>query len=194
MNLPFRLAAAAACCCVTVLFTGCALSRFSGQASQKAELSPVLPAPSRQPSAADSLLTDLARLQALPPAELARQREAARDTFERDPALFRRSHYLMTIFVGASSPADDERLLALVEPLLQSTDDATRVFGNIVQNAAATRKRIRDEATQVQRNRIHAANRRDDREPEVRLLKQRVEDLEKQLVAIKSIDRSLTRR
>ena len=153
-------------------------------------------APIKIASAADSLVAELARLQAMPPAALATVKESARDAFERDPADFRRVFYALTLFVAPSSPADDDRLLAIVEPLIISgkpVEEAARVVVALALANAVARKKIRDEAI-LQRNRVAAAGKRDDREAENRVLKQRVDELEKQLVALKSINRSVTSR
>jgi hypothetical protein len=65
MILPFRNPAAAVWCCSLILMTGCALA-------PKTIAAPVVAAkPVSQASAADSLLADLARLQSIPPVELA---------------------------------------------------------------------------------------------------------------------------
>lgn len=67
------------------------------------------------------------------------------------------------------------------------------MVASLAQTNAVARKTIRDEATQ-QRNHVAATSRRDDREAENRMLKQRLEELDRQLVALKMIDRSVTRR
>jgi polyhydroxyalkanoate synthesis regulator phasin len=101
----------------------------------------------------------------------------------------------MTIFVAPMSPNDDDRLLTLVEPLVnpnQATDETSRAVGLLAQAGAASRKKIREDATTARRPNV--ITKRDDREPEVRALKQRVNELEKQLLALKSIDRSVAQR
>jgi len=186
MNRPLTLICSAALLAVT----GCATVAPPSIPATTA------PAPVSVASAADSLVAELARLQGMPPAALATVKESARDAFERDPADFRRVFYALTLFVAPSSPADDDRLLAIVEPLILSgkpVEEAARVVVALALANAVARKKIRDEAIQ-QRNRAAAAGKRDDREAENRALKQRLEELEKQLVALKSIDRSVTSR
>jgi sirohydrochlorin ferrochelatase len=189
LHMPTHVTTITILLLAVLLSSGCALQ-------PPAPVAVSIPAPIvREPSAAERLLTELARLQRLSPAALAETREAAREVFERDPAMFRRMQYAMTIFVAPTSPGDDDRLLGLVEPVLNTTqavDEASRVVALLAYTSAASRKKIRDDATTVRRTNVTA--KRDDREPEVRALKQRVDELEKQLLALKSIDRSVSHR
>jgi hypothetical protein len=191
-RLP-QLPHAALLAALVLMISGCAL-----QPPAPVQVSSPAAAP-REPTAAEHTLAELSRLQRLSPAELAQTRDAAREVFERDPAMFRRMQYAMTIFVAPMSPSDDDRLLTLLEPILnQATppDDTNRVLALLAQTSAAARKKIRDDAVTARKTNVVAKrdDRRDDREPEVRALKQRVEELEKQLLALKSIDRSVTHR
>ena len=87
----------------------------------------------------------------------------------------------------------------MVEPLVATGNDqetATRVFAQMMLHTASSRKKLREEIA-ILRSRsasVAAAYRRDEREPEMRTLRARIDDLEKQLAAMKSIDRSVTRR
>jgi hypothetical protein len=174
----------------TIIFAGCALQP------------PVPPAPVPAPvavkprSAADDLLAEISRLQKMSPSELAQTRESAREIFERDNATFRRMFYALTIFVAPMSSADDDRLLGLLEPVVNRrvpTEDADQTVAQLAYNATLARKKARDDAA-ASRPKTTVVGRRDDREPEVRALKSRVEELEKQLLALKSIDRSVSHR
>ncbi len=152
-------------------------------------------------SAADEAISAIQTLQNITPAELLTAKESAREMFERDPVAFRRMRYVLALFVSPPTPADDDRLLALVEPMVSSTEfrqTADGIIAVVVQQSAAARKKLRDDAA-LQRSRANSvaagnASKRDDRETEVRSLRTRVEDLEKQLAAMKSIERSVTRR
>jgi hypothetical protein len=138
------------------------------------------------------------------PAALSAEKEAARDAFERDPVQFRRTRYLLALYASPASVADDEKLTALLDPVITATQDDNNLglitMANLMQQALNTRKKLRDEINQVNKRLAVAtasANnnaKRDDREPELRLLKLRVEELEKQIAAMKSIDKSVTRR
>lgn len=180
------------CSCGLLLLAGCATTQAPVVVQEA--LAPL----ARPASASELALAELARLQTLPPQEAALAREVAREALEREPSPARRGQYLMTLLVAPASPADDDRATALADATLNSAttdNDVQRtltVLATMARENAATRKKLRDELAQ-QRGRV-VNPKRDDREPEVRALKQRVDELEKQLVAIKSIERSVSRR
>ncbi len=181
-----------------MLLTGAGLVFFAGCALTTPPVTTPAPAPVvvKSRSAADDLLTEIARLQKLSPGELAQTRDAAREVFDRDNATFRRMFYALTIFVAPVSPSDDERLLVLLEPIVSrrvATEDADLIVAQLAYNTTLARKKLRDDAA-ASRPKTTVVGRRDDREPEVRALKSRVEELEKQLLALKSIDRSVSHR
>jgi hypothetical protein len=146
----------------------------------------------RVPSTADELILELGRLQALPPAQLLVERERAREHLERDGSASAQRHYVLTHLVAPVSPQDDERLLSMAERPDLVTDVSLRVLLAVARESAQARRKLREEIA-APKPRVAVA-RRDDREPEVRALKQRVEELEKQLAAIKSIEKSVARR
>jgi hypothetical protein len=151
-------------------------------------------------SAADALMQSLRELQNMPPAALVAEKDVAREVFERDPVQFRRLRYLLALHVAPASATDDAQLLSIVEPLLNATTDdndlSIKTMALQMQLVANSRKKLREEIASIRSRTANVAanNKRDDREPEVRVLKQRIEELEKQIAAMKSIDRSVTRR
>jgi hypothetical protein len=195
--------------CLRGLWLALWLTWLSGCALQPTN-TPVATAPAvinTTPSASPTEVTirELRRLQLMTPAQLAMARDAAREQFERDPAEFRRIQYALTVLASPISMADDERLAGLIEPLLMNAaNDVNPTKANSAENVAAlalaavtlqnlqSRRKMREETNLRQRTQVAA--KRDDREPEVRALKARVEELEKQLVALKSIERSVNRR
>jgi hypothetical protein len=180
-----------------LIISGCAVDGNRAPINRE-----ITPPAAPQISAADELIAELMRLQAMPAAELISIRDAARDAFERDPAPFRRTRYMLALHASPASAADDERLLMLVEPIVAAaptstngTNAATTALAITIQQAALSRKRLREEIIATRTRAANAANKpRDDREPEIRALKIKIEDLEKQLAALKSIERSVTRR
>lgn len=174
--------------------SGCAIDH----AAQRAV--PVAASAVAKASAADALIQSLRELQNMPPAQLVAEKDVAREAFERDPVQFRRLRYLLALYAAPASATDDAQLLNIVEPLLIATaDDSDLSIKTMVlqmQQVANSRKKLRDEIASIRSRTINVAanNKRDDREPEVRALKQRIDELEKQIAAIKSIDRSVTRR
>ncbi len=152
-------------------------------------------------SAADETISAIQTLQNLTPADLQTAKESAREMFERDPVAFRRMRYVLAMFVSPPTPADDDRLLALVEPMIGSAEfrqTADGIIAAVIQQSATARKKLREEMAQqrLRANTVVAgsASKRDDRDAELRSLRAKVEDLEKQLAAMKSIERSVTRR
>jgi hypothetical protein len=152
------------------------------------------------PSAAESLMQAIRELQNMTPAALAAEKDIAREAFERDPVQFRRLRYLLALNVAPATATDDDKLLSVVEPLLNTTTDdndlSIKTIAQQIREVALSRKKLRDEVANIRsRNaNISANSKRDEREPEVRALKLRIEELEKQIAAMKSIDRSVTRR
>lgn len=166
----------------------------------------VVAAPQAAPAntAADALINAIRTLQNMTPAALSAEKEAAREIFERDPAQFRRVRYLLALYVAAATAADDDKLSQLLEPVLGATqndnDLSLSTLVNLMQQAVSARKKLRDDINQINRRLALATasannnSKRDDRDAESRVLKLRVEELEKQLAAMKSIDKSVTRR
>jgi hypothetical protein len=177
------------------LLNGCAVNNTAQRLAAVAPL-PVVAAP----SPADSLVQALRELQSMAPTALAAEKDIAREAFERDQVQFRRLRYLLALYVAPATAADDDKLLSVVEPLLNTTADdndlSIKTTAQQIRDVALSRKKLREEIANIRSRStsIAANNKRDDREPEVRVLKLRIEELEKQIAAMKSIDRSVTRR
>lgn len=175
--------------------SGCAVDNTAQRVAPVAA-SPVV----ATPSAAESLMQTIRELQNMTPATLAAEKDIAREAFERDPVQFRRLRYLLALNAAPATATDDDKLLSAVEPLLNTTTDdndlSIKTIAQQIREVALSRKKLRDEVANVRsRNaNITANSKRDEREPEVRALKLRIEELEKQIAAMKSIDRSVTRR
>ena len=177
------------------LLGGCAVDNTAPRVAS------VTPSPvAAKPSATDPLLRSIRELRNMTPTALAAGKDVAREAFERDPVKFRRLRYLLALNVAPATAVDDDRLISVVEPLLNTfTDDNDLLIKTIaeqIREAALSRKKLRDEMASIRsRNANTAANsKRDDREPEMRTLRLRIQELEKQIAAMKSIDRSVTRR
>jgi hypothetical protein len=156
-------------------------------------------------SDAELLVSYMRSLQTQPATELATTRDIAREAYEREPSIYRRARYLLTLAAQSTSATDDDRILSLTDNAPNSNtayntsarEAAAITLVVFIQQQALARKRLRDElATTRSRAATLAAGsqRREDREAELRTLRLRIEDLEKQLAALKSIDRSVTRR
>ncbi len=186
---------------ISALLIASLLSACAYDVAKPSANATLAPAAMARTSPADDAILAIQTFQNMTPAALFAARESARETFERDPAVFRRVRYMLALFVSPPTAADDDRLLALLEPLLlsgemrQSTDGTIATF---VQHSVAARKKLREELV-LQRSRANNtaagnASRREDRDAEIRTLRTKVDDLERQLAAMKSIERSVTRR
>jgi hypothetical protein len=199
MALPAHRAAIAVYICLLSQLIGCAHLH-----------TPIAPAPaptaaaSPPPlaiSAADRTLRELTALYALPAAELVSVRDTAREAFERDNTEARRLRYLLTLIASTPSPSDDDRIISLaahwlMTPPPAAAEDNTRALVTFAEQAALERKRLRAEQAglRARNTALQQTARRDERDAELRALRTRIEDLEKQLLVMKSIDRSVARR
>ena len=195
------------------LLAACALE------PKRAEPPPALlvvqPAP---PSETDQILTYMMQSRKLEAREFAAEREQLKAVLQTDKSEFNRVKLALLI---ASAPApltpataaahllagasDDAELIALLEPLVNSTgasgaDGSTisqnteiRALSMLIYGIAQDRKKLRDQWRESQA-RVAALRRDDTKEVEARALRARVEELEAKLEALKSIDRSVNRR
>ena len=160
-----------------------------------------------QPSEAELLLTYVLQARLLLPAEFALEKDRMRAEFVAEKS--NRKRVKLAILMALSPPvlapvaaaAEDGELLALIEPLaysanasLASTEPALRAIATLLLSAAQNRKhlreQLRDTLTRSQANRREEVN----AQSEARILRIQVEDLEKKLNALKSIERSVTSR
>ena len=170
----------------------------------------VQPAP---PSELDQLFTYMTQMRTLDTREFAVERERIRNAFQADKSEFNRIKLaLLLASIPASSlpsPAsanaiDDSDIVALLAPLVYNTGASTtipptaqqagiRALAMLMHGMAQDRKKLRDQWREAQA-RVNAMRRDDSREVEARALRARVEELERNLAALKSIDRSVNRR
>jgi hypothetical protein len=110
------------------------------------------------PSAAESLMQAIRELQNMTPAALAAEKDIAREAFERDPVQFRRLRYLLALNVAPATATDDDKLLSVVEPLLNTTTDdndlSIKTIAQQIREVALSRKKLRDEVANI-RSRKH---------------------------------------
>ena len=165
----------------------------------------VRPAP---PSAADQLLSYVAKMRALETREFAAERESARHQFLRDRSDFNRIKYalmLALVPVATSSVSipvaqDDGELVSLLEPLIAGSggagtpvDAEVGALATLLYGVVSDRRKLREQLRDTQA-RLALAKKDDTRDAEARALRARVEELETKLNALKSIDRSVNRR
>ena len=162
----------------------------------------VQPAP---PSEAEQLLAYAAKLRRMDRREFTVERDQLRANVLKDrsdpvQAQFNRIKYalLLSLAVSAGTGAsDDAELIGTLEPIVGavgfSADNELRVIANLIYVAAQERRKLREQLRESHA-RIALARREDNRDAEIRALRAKVEELEKNLNALKSIDRSVNRR
>ena len=176
------------------------------------------PAP---PSEADQLLLYILQTRKLDAREHVAERDQVRNAFQAEKTEYNRVKLAVLL---ASTPAslpsptpatisastsDDTELIALLEPLARDTATSTteagtkekkdesrmevRALATLLYGMAQERKKLRDQWREAQ-TRLNALRKDDTKDAEARALRARVEELERNLVALKSIDRSVNRR
>ena len=184
-----------------VAFAGCALpARFAlPERASKISVS--------QLSEADQLLAYALQAGLLLPADFLLEKERARAEFIADKSSYKRVKLAMLIALSppastsAAATADDSEIQGLVEPIAfntnpaQASDEpAVRGIAALLLSAAQERKRLREQLRDTMLR--SQANRRDEisAQTEARILRTQVEELEKKLSALKSIERSVNSR
>lgn len=170
------------------------------------------------PSETDQLLAYLMQTRKLDGREFVIEREQMRNAFQTEKTEFNRVKLALLVasapasLVSSSATAnlnanasDDTELIALLDPLVNNTGAATadtstpakktelRALAMLMYGIAQDRKRLRDQWREAQA-RVNALRRDDTKDAETRALRARVEELERKLAALKSIDRSVNRR
>ena len=160
---------------------------------------------SAPPSEAEQLLAYAAKLRRLSPREFTVERDQLRANVLKDrsnpaQAQFNRIKYALLLTVAVSlgtSASDDAELIGTLEPIVGtagfSADNELRVIANLIYSMAQERRKLRDQLRETNA-RIALAKREDNRDAEIRALRAQVEELEKNLQALKSIERSVNRR
>ena len=144
--------------------------------------------------------------------------ERSRNAFQGDKSEFNRVKLALLLVPVPASPlasaasanaTDDGDLIALLEPLVRNTAASAaasmavipvpvapvgmRALAMLLYGMAQDRQKLREQWREAQ-VRLNAMRRDDSKEVEARALRARVEDLERKLAALKSIDRSVNRR
>ena len=168
-------------------------------------------------SASDALQTLLLQAKKMTPAELAIEREKTRAEFSADKSDANRIKLALLLTLtapgnasAAALAADDAELTSLVEPVATSAGMTTvvgssnteprtseaelKVLALLIQGNVQERKRLREQAREAQARTQVARADLTKSEQEARILRTKVEELETQLAALKSIERSVTSR
>lgn len=166
-------------------------------------------------SASDALQTFLLQAKKMAPAELAIEKEKVRAEFNGEKSEFSRIKLALLLTVpgpsnasAATLAAEDAELAALVDPLAsaagavassnstdsRSSESELKVLALLIQANVQERKRLREQARDALSRAQVARADSTKTEQEARILRTKVEELEKQLAALKSIERSVTSR
>jgi hypothetical protein len=175
------------------------------------------------PSVSDRLLQYMVQIRKLGPTDLLAERERARTDFALDRSEFNRLKLALTLALPTlpnsttnpaggqvltvptpTSAAEDNEVIALTEPITAASNAANglatepemRALAMLIQGLAQDRKRVREQTREIQTKAI-AKGREEGSvasQQEARILRLRVEELEKQLTALKSIERSVNTR
>ncbi len=199
--------------CLSTSLTGCVLEPTKVDRTPPPE-SAIIMQPTI-PSASDALASFLLQAKKLAPAELLLEKEKARVDFNTEKSELNRIKLaiLLALPAAANTPAatlaaDDAELAVLIDPIAsgaasnasggsaetRAAESEIRVLGLLIQGSVQERKRLRDQAreaqsrTQVARTELTAS------QQEARILRTKLEELETQLAALKSIERSVTSR
>ena len=164
------------------------------------------------PSESDQLLVYFAQVRKFDTRELASEREQMRNAFQLVKSEFNRVKLAIllastpiALMTSAASANDDAELIGLLDPLVNGASSssagtsavANRVeisaLASLVYGMAQDRKKLRDQRRETQA-RVNALRRDDSKDVEARALRAQVDELERKLAALKSIDRSVNRR
>ena len=169
------------------------------------------------PSASDTLQTLLLQAKKMAPAELAIEKEKARAEFNADKSEINRIKLALLLALPAPSNAsaatlvaDEAELAALVDPVATAAGTTTVIGSNnteprtseaelkvlalLIQGNVQERRRLREQTREAQARTQVAKADLTKTEQEARILRTKVEELETQLAALKSIERSVTSR
>lgn len=169
------------------------------------------------PSAADALQSLLLQAKKMSPVELAIEREKVRADLSVDKSELNRIKLALLLSMptpGSASAtalaADDAELSALVDPVAAAASTSTvtgtagaeartseaelKVLALLIQSNLQDRKRLREQAREAQSRAQVAKTESTKREEEARILRTKVDELEKQLAALKLIERSVNSR
>ena len=164
------------------------------------------------PSESDQLLVYFAQVRKFDAREHASEREQMRNAFQLGKSEFNRVKLAIllastptALLTTAASANDDAELIGLLEPLVNgpsaSTADTAAVakrveisaLASLVYGMAQDRRKLREQWRETQA-RVNALRRDETKDVEARALRAQVDELERKLAALKSIDRSVNRR
>lgn len=128
----------------------------------------------------ETLVAEFARLRRLPPAELAREQEAARQSFSQSRSESSRVRLAMALGMPGTQASDESRALDLLEPLLRSPTASLHALAVLLSAYLQEQRRLDSQIAGLQQN--------------VQGLQQNVHGLQQKLDALTNLERSLSGR
>jgi len=137
-------------------------------------------APSVKPTDTELLVADFQRFRRLPPAELAREQETARQAFNQTRSDVARVRLAMSIAVPGGAPGDDVRAVELLDPVVKNQASPLNGLAFMVTTHLQDQRRVAGQLQTTQQN--------------VHNLQQNLQALQQKLDALMTLERSLTER
>ena len=95
-----------------------------------------------RPSEVDTLVTEFQRLRKLPPAEVAREQEAARQALAQSRSDAARLRYAMTLSLPGAAAGDDGRALEVLDPVLKNTGSGLNALAVLLASYIQEHRRL----------------------------------------------------
>jgi len=144
-------------------------------------------APIGRPAEIEALFAEFQRLRRLPPAELVREQEAARQAFNQTRTDLARVRLAMALTVPGGAPGEEARALDLLDPLVRNQSAALHGVAFLMAAYIQEQRRL---VAQIQG--LHQNNQ--GLQQNVQALQQNVQGLQQKLDALRTLERSLTER
>ena len=141
---------------------------------------PAAPAHVPRPNEVETLIAEFSRLRKLPPVELAREQEAARQAFNQSRTESARVRFAMALAMPGGPGSDDARALELLDPLVKAPGAALHSLAFLLASYVQEQRRLTAQVAGLQQN--------------LQGLQANVQGLQQKLDAIKTLERSLSGR
>ena len=135
----------------------------------------------------DALIAEFERLRRLPPADAAREQEVARQAFSQSRSDAARLKLAMAGSLPGSAPAEEQRALELLDPLVKNPSAALHGIAYLLSAFIQEQRRL---ASLVQGLQQNAQTLQQNNQ----VLQQSVHGLQQKLDALRTLERSLTER
>jgi FtsZ-binding cell division protein ZapB len=135
----------------------------------------------------DALLAEFARLRRLPPADVAREQEAARQAFSQSRSDAARVKLAMASSLPGTPPAEEQRALELLDPLVRNPSASLHGIAFLLSTLMQEQRRLAALVQGLQQN-MQGLQQNN------QALQQNVHGLQQKLDALRTLERSLSER